>query len=275
MNELQGSYDQGKTDGCADTLLRLIAHRFGTPGDSVVARVRSGTPAEVESWIDWILDAETLDDLLGAPGTRLGTSPRTPLVIRRAGATFELRRIHDDDLRRLGRDAAAIEDDHAYWLHRGVPNEGARPLSLPEYFLGLSLRFGPSGRCFDDYKSSFCFPFHLVIAKGSTRGSYVLLVQDWKGGPATRLWRVNGNEPSAAHTIQPFVDAEFSRDDYRFVMNFLEGFLEGLLETARAPVPDFEHTVEAALLRYGYRGGQPFEQYFDDDEQFTQALARE
>jgi hypothetical protein len=265
----KSTYEKGRTDGFAECLLRPIGARFGAPTDEVEARVRAAAPAEIEHWLDGVLDAETLGDVFAAGS---GTMRRAPLVMQRQGARFTLRRIGDDALRRLARHAAAVEADHAFWLHRAVPGAAERPLSLPEYFVALSLQFGRSGACFDDYKSSFCFPFHLTTAKGTARGDYVLIVEDYKGGPNTRLWRRDAEDHGALGTIQPFVDAEFSRDDYRWVMNYLEGFLQGYLETARPAVADFVHQVDAVLLRYGYRSGRPFEQYAEDREQYDAAI---
>lgn len=196
-----------------------------------------------------------------------------PLVIRRNDDEFALRRVSDREWWRLGRHATAIEDDPLFWLMRGALGR-RRLLSLPEYFVALSHLFGASSDHFDDYKSSFCFPFHLTTAKGAARGDYILLVRDRKGGPDSALWRCDGSSRSGLRPIEPFVAAEFSRDDYRHVMNHLEGYVMGYLNTARLAVPDFVNVVESVLLRYGYRNGQPFEHRCEDDEEFDAAAQR-
>lgn len=198
------------------------------------------------------------------------------LLIRHRDAKFSLRRIDDRELSRLARTATDIEDDHAFWLQRNHRQRQPDALSLAEFFVGMTRAFGATGCTFDDYKSSFCFPFQLTTDKAGVKGDYLLLVQDWKGGVAAKLLRRCGRRTPELGPIEPFVATEFSRDNFRFVMNFLDGYLEGVQSIARrteSPVPDFVQHVEAALLIYGYRNGTPFERHFDDDEEYRAALA--
>ena len=204
----------------------------------------------------------------------------TPLVVRRNGAEFSLRRISDNDLHRLRRNTVPIEEDHLFWMiwnsHRVQP----RPLSLPEFFVAMSRVFGRSGSCFYPYKCSFSFPFHMTTTKRGERGDYLLLVGDWKGGLDARLRRCTSEPPMHLAPIAPFVEAEFSREDFREVMVFLDGFCEGYLEAtseasgqARAlKTPDFARAVDSALMLYGFRNGEPFEDYFDDHDAYGAAL---
>ena len=205
----------------------------------------------------------------------------TPLDVRRGDAVFTLRRVSDNELYRLGRHAVAVEEDHLFWLAFYARRRRPPPLTLPEIVVALSRRFGDSGRHFDDYKSSFCFPFHLTTAKGDARGDYLLLVCDWKGGLGAQLHRRFDKRRSGSG-FEPFHDTEFSRDDYRFLVQFLEGFAAGYLEAITTPqpgaridpIPDFVNRVEAAFLLYGYRNGVPFEQQFDSEDEYRAALAK-
>ncbi|MFY9341805.1 MAG: Rpn family recombination-promoting nuclease/putative transposase [Planctomycetota bacterium] len=47
----------------AETLLRQMAKRFGAPSDETIRRVRAATPAELDIWLDRILDAESVAEL--------------------------------------------------------------------------------------------------------------------------------------------------------------------------------------------------------------------
>lgn len=199
-----------------------------------------------------------------------------PLVIQCRGAEFTLRRIDDGELHRLARTATQIEDDHGFWLQWDHRHRQPGALSLAEFFVGMTRAFGTTGLAFDDYKSSFCFPFQLTTEKASVRGDYLLLVEDWKGGVAAKLLRRCGRRTPQLGPIEPFVAAEFSRDDFRFVMNFLDGYLEGLQSVAHRtepPVPDFVQCVDAAFLVYGYRDGAPFERCFDAEDEYREVLA--
>ncbi len=48
-------------------LRRLLARRFGSVPAWALERLAAGTPAQLESWLDGILDAPSLEALLGAP----------------------------------------------------------------------------------------------------------------------------------------------------------------------------------------------------------------
>lgn len=199
-----------------------------------------------------------------------------PLVIRRDGAVFSLRRICDDELRRLGKRAVFVEEDHVLSMQWNSRRRHEGALSLPEFLVEMSRAFGPSGSWYDDYKSSFCFPFHLTTAKGEVRGDYLLLVQDWKGGFQARVMRRESASHSGIGPPLPFVDAEFSCDDFRWVVSFLEGYLEGRCGAAKAtapPVPDFARRIDAANAVYGYRNHVPFAQSFANERDYSKALA--
>lgn len=72
MKKFVSTYDRAIQEGAAeariDVLLQLVTRRFGAPSADVVARVRTASSAELDRWIQRILDARTLDELL-ADGT--------------------------------------------------------------------------------------------------------------------------------------------------------------------------------------------------------------
>lgn len=54
----------GQAQGLAQALLRQLGRRFGPLSAAVEARVRAAAPAALEGWLDRVLDARTLDDVL-------------------------------------------------------------------------------------------------------------------------------------------------------------------------------------------------------------------
>jgi len=54
---------EGRAEGRIEALMRLLNRRFGPLPDHVAARVRTGTPQELDDWTDRILTAPTLDAL--------------------------------------------------------------------------------------------------------------------------------------------------------------------------------------------------------------------
>ena len=55
---------EGKAESQVSTLLRLVTKRFGAPSADVAERIRNGKAAELDRWLDRILDATSLTDLL-------------------------------------------------------------------------------------------------------------------------------------------------------------------------------------------------------------------
>ena len=54
---------EGKQEGKADTLLRLLQRRFGQPSDQIMARVVHAKLEQIENWSDRILGARSVDDI--------------------------------------------------------------------------------------------------------------------------------------------------------------------------------------------------------------------
>ncbi len=63
---LQQGEIKGKLEGESVLLERLLAKRFGSPlPDEISARLRAATTDQLESWADRVLDAPTLEAVLG------------------------------------------------------------------------------------------------------------------------------------------------------------------------------------------------------------------
>ena len=63
--KLQGRAE-GKAEGKAETLLRLLRRRFGPVPESARARVAVGSAAEIDAWLDALLDAQSLTEVFDA-----------------------------------------------------------------------------------------------------------------------------------------------------------------------------------------------------------------
>jgi hypothetical protein len=59
--------DKGIEKGQRALLLRLLDRRFGAVPPQLAARVDTASPAEIEGWVDRVIDAATLDDVFRAP----------------------------------------------------------------------------------------------------------------------------------------------------------------------------------------------------------------
>lgn len=57
--------DEGRMSAKADALTRLLTRRFGPPPDWSGARIAAADIAQLDAWIDGVLDAPGLNELLG------------------------------------------------------------------------------------------------------------------------------------------------------------------------------------------------------------------
>ena len=57
---------EGRAEGKAETLLRLLQRRFGPVPERTRARVAVGSAAEIDVWIDALLDAQSLTEVFAA-----------------------------------------------------------------------------------------------------------------------------------------------------------------------------------------------------------------
>ena len=56
---------EGRQEGEALALQRLLSKRFGSIPAEITARIAAASSAEIEVWLDRVLDARSLEDLFG------------------------------------------------------------------------------------------------------------------------------------------------------------------------------------------------------------------
>lgn len=57
---------EGRVEGKAETLLRLMQRRFAVVPESARARVAVGSAAEIDAWLDALLDAQSVTEVFDA-----------------------------------------------------------------------------------------------------------------------------------------------------------------------------------------------------------------
>jgi predicted transposase YdaD len=58
---------EGKAEGKAETLLRLLERRFHSVSETHRTQVLAADANQLDSWIDAVLDAESMDAVFGGP----------------------------------------------------------------------------------------------------------------------------------------------------------------------------------------------------------------
>jgi len=60
---VQQGIRKGRLEGEAKLLLRILPRRFGPLPDEISKRVYWADPETIETWVDRVLDAESLEDI--------------------------------------------------------------------------------------------------------------------------------------------------------------------------------------------------------------------
>jgi hypothetical protein len=60
---LKSVFDKGEAKGKAETLLRLLSHRFQAVPETRRAQVLAAPPEQLDAWLDAVLDAGSLDEI--------------------------------------------------------------------------------------------------------------------------------------------------------------------------------------------------------------------
>ncbi|MCB1921601.1 MAG: DUF4351 domain-containing protein [Candidatus Competibacteraceae bacterium] len=67
---------EGKTEGKAETLKRLLTRRFGRLPKWAITHIDAAVETQLDGWLDAILDAATLEEVIGPrPPRRRAKSP--------------------------------------------------------------------------------------------------------------------------------------------------------------------------------------------------------
>ena len=214
------------------------------------------------------------------PDTRK-TVCHQPLLFRRKNTQYRLVRLTDNQHYRFLRSSIAIEQDHfTYFDLIRLSHNRKDPMTLAEAYLSLKSQFGESSSIYDQYKSSFCFPFSLQIERSNSAEArqtvpYFLAIRDYKGAFEFNLRRsVDSKNSEIERGIyhKPFED-EFSGDEIDHVFAYLYGFIQGYGTTIpRRHNAFFYHKIRAILSVYGYMDGQFFECSFHSEEEYDQAI---
>ena len=56
---------EGKAEGEALALQKLLKKRFGAVPSDVLAKISAASLGQIDTWLDQVLDARSLDDLFG------------------------------------------------------------------------------------------------------------------------------------------------------------------------------------------------------------------
>lgn len=151
---------------------------------------------------------------------------------------------------------------------------GRRRLNLAEIYATFMTRFGDTSKCFDDWKSAFCFPFELEICRNDAVYYYILEVTNWRSTFEFRFRKVLPTDESAFDRMayHASFENELSTGEMNGLMAYLYGFSMGYLETVSCgTIEEFIRQVPSNLILFGFHRGEFFEHYHNDADELSAA----
>jgi len=91
-----------------------------------------------------------------------------------------------------------------------------------------------------------------------------------------RLYRVleNGIDDYNINVYREPFELEFSREEINQFICYFQGYLNGFFETIdQSSLSPFLKYIDSNLILYGYREGNLFEEDFESEEDYQQAIA--
>jgi hypothetical protein len=194
-----------------------------------------------------------------------------------AEISFNLWRLRDEEYHKLRQSSLPIKEDslfimRLFLMERDNPDR----LTLPKAFLALERLFGKNSDAFDHWKGSFCFPLLLMLEKSQGNFFYMLRVYDHRGSLQMGLYRVleNGIDDYDIYVYREPFELEFSREEINQFICYFHGYLNGFSGTIdQLFLSPFLKCIDSNLILYGYREGDLFEEDFESEEEYQQAIA--
>jgi hypothetical protein len=142
-------------------------------------------------------------------------------------------------------------------------------------YTALKTHFGETPAMYDDYKCSFGYPFLLEITKDRNEVKYLLNFTDMRGGVEFFFRKILDKHELNKYERDVFqrpFENEFSGDDMRYFMGWFLFYFVGFMKSYQKYYKEeFARSVEAALMIYGYRDGNFFDESYEDWDQYHQA----
>ncbi len=186
---------------------------------------------------------------------------------------YTFTRLRDDQYYILARKCIPIptDYDHLFFLSCNGDTIFSHPAKL---YAVLRDIFGESGRDYDPDKGSFSFPFLISFVK-EEQHEYIMNIRSVKGGVEFPLGKV-GYEKSEWKKDDlsgpPFED--FSREEITDFIDYLIGYFSSTFQDyyEKHYNEPFFGVIRTQFLVFGYKDGEFFEDDFDNDEDYHEAV---
>ncbi|KAI9129564.1 hypothetical protein [Acaryochloris sp. CCMEE 5410] len=203
-------------------------------------------------------------------------STRDQISFKLEDTQFNLWRLGDDEYQQLRQHSLPIKQDAGFMFQLAL-SEHCNPdrLTLPEAFLTLEALFGKTSTQYDPWKGSFSFPLLMVLTQKQGRYFYLLRILDHRGCVDFPLYRLL-EQGASGYNIDAYrapYELEFPTEAINKFIGYLYGYLKGASTwVCKISPPAFLKQVASNFILYGCRDGTLFEESFESDTDYHQAI---
>jgi len=192
---------------------------------------------------------------------------------------YELWRLDDAEYRRLQANSIDIKNNFTLYqeLYLSEPDNKAN-LNLSQLFITLTRLFGNSSNLFDSERGSFIFPILLIVKRSTGNFFYLMQIFDSRGWFDYLTYKLFENQADAYNNkmrVTAF-DSEFSGQEIKDFLTYFYVYLIQLFHHAKslAPSEPFIRIIDSNFIIYGYYNNEYFEEGYDDEESYQEAIQR-
>lgn len=186
---------------------------------------------------------------------------------------YKLIRLNDEQFYLLYKNSISIFEDYGHLMYLSMDKDIIYS-SFSKMYITLKELFGESGKYYDDWKGSFSFPFLIYFQKGEEEFGYLMNLHNIRSSIEFKIAKlIHADDEKFERNIlhKPF--EEFPREEINYFINYFVGFLTGYFESVRDRYDEFFfNTVESNLILFGYKDGCYFDNQYENEEEFREAI---
>ncbi len=204
--------------------------------------------------------------------------PDTPIKnisidIKTEKNVYKLIRLNDEQFYLLHQNSISISEDYGQIMDLSMDNDLIYS-SFSKMYVTLKELFGVSSKYYDDWKSSFSFPFLIYFQNGEEEFGYLMNLHNFRSNIEFRIAKLipaDDEKFERGIAYNPF--EEFPRHEIHYLINYFTGFLSGYFKTIEKQYDEFFFKIaQSNHILFGYKEGQYFDSYYQNEEEFESAI---
>ena len=195
------------------------------------------------------------------------------------GKKYGLYRLNDEEYHQLHQMSLSIDVDPIYLMKLEQYFEiKQQRLNLAQINVILTVIAGETRQFYDDWKSSFCFPFALKIETISKiLDNYMLTLCDWRGHLDFQFQRLVSDKEISQGMKRDVVKSPFpeelSEDDIKDLILYLHSYFNAHFQSIQhIKWENFFKSIDSNLILYGYQDGEFWQENYREEEEYMQKI---